>query len=1014
MTRVRALAALAALGGILGGLPWALVRFGQWPITGVPTGEQLSNLRDSVVSDTAVFGVLTLAAWLVWALFLLSFLVEARAALQGLQAPTLTFAGPVQRSARLLVATVLVGLTIHHSSPHAIALPTTSARVVTTPLDVVGEVSRPMPATAPPQESSSRTPAALPVAITVGPGDSAWSLAEAHLGDGMRWRELWHLNRNIVQPDGRTWSDPQIVRTGWQLQVPGMPDREQSAAPTTGEVHVVQRGDTLWDIAEDGLGDPHRYPEIFDLNVDDVQPDGHRLEDPDLILPGWELDLPTDPPAETSLSTPSETIGAEPDRPAFPTEPTPEPTPAPQTQPSASAPTDLAPTEAPPTTFASDGQPASADRSPGSSSSAALATTLAGVTGALAVGLALRIALLRRRRSVRGRRRSRALPQALAETESAVIAAADVPLVRWAGQELAQLIANLKRHRITGGPVAVEISEEAGIEVLWETPEPDAPTPWQAADGGWAWRLPYDPEADVPASELSSGIPALVTVGERQGRQLLIDLEAYGAITVDGPTDRVDAFLRSLALELASDDELADAYVIDVGLGAVVDHLDRLTRAPLNAAAEALDRAAASVKEALDATRVSNTFEARAGSTIPIEATVVVAGSLDADDIRRIFDCCAARSGVAVVAAGSGGTAPCHIQISEDGTAHLAPLDIAFSPVGVASETAQAIDQLLDALAGEPDVEMSEGAEVVDLRQFEAPSPSSPSDNGYRSGTDHQSTPPNRSAVGDNGPAEPPSAELFSKPARDPEDPQLLVRVLGRPAVPDRPDLGRRELVLTVYLACREGPVATSAVQDALWGGKPVETKTVWNVVGATRKVLGNLADGTPVLPAADRSHGGTLEIAPGVSTDLALLRSLVERASQASSSEAIDLLRTALDLVNGPPFDAVGYDWAYRDQNVAEASALIEQATEQLVDLALDATQIDVAREATVRGLRGLPGNEELYRCRMRVEHHAGNLAGVTAAYEELVTYLIDLETEPSPATASLYQDLVRPARRS
>ena len=531
--------------------------------------------------------------------------------------------------------------------------------------------------------------------------------------------------------------------------------------------------------------------------------------------------------------------------------------------------------------------------------------------------------------------------------------------------------------------------------------------------GGWAWRLSYDPEADVPASELSSAIPALVTIGERQGRQLLIDLEAYGGITVDGPANLVDAFLRSLALELASDDELADAYVIDVGLGAAVDHLDRLTSAPLDEAAEALNGAAASVKEALDATRVSSTFAARAGSTVPIEATVVVAGSLDAGDTRRLFECCAERSGVAVVAAGSEGTAPCHIQISNDGTARLTPLDIEFSPVGVANETAQAIDQLFDALSGEPDEEAGEGARVVDLRQFESSSPSSPSGNGHRSRTDHPSTPPNRSAVDDEGLAEPPSPKLFPEPAREPDDTRLLVRVLGRPAVPDRPDLGRRELILTVYLACREGPVPTSAVQDALWGGKPVETKTVWNVVGATRKALGDLDDGTPVLPAADRPRGGTLQIAPGVSTDLALLRDLVERASRASSSGAIELLRSALDLVNGPPFDAVGYDWAHRDQEVAEASTLIEQATEQLVDLALDATQIDVAREAIVRGLRGLPGNEELYRSRMRVEHHAGNLAGVTAAYEELVRYLTDLETEPSPATTALYQDLVRPARR-
>lgn len=104
---------------------------------------------------------------------------------------------------------------------------------------------------------------------------------------------------------------------------------------------------------------------------------------------------------------------------------------------------------------------------------------------------------------------------------------------------------------------------------------------------------------------------------------------------------------------------------------------------------------------------------------------------------------------------------------------------------------------------------------------------------------------------------------------------------------------------------------------------------------------------------------------------------------------------------------------WAHRDQDVAEACTLIEHATERLVELALDAALVDVARDAIVRGLRGLPGNEELYRCRMRVEHRGGNLPGVSAAYEELITYLADLETEPSTSTTALYQDLVRPVRR-
>jgi hypothetical protein len=165
-------------------------------------------------------------------------------------------------------------------------------------------------------------------------------------------------------------------------------------------------------------------------------------------------------------------------------------------------------------------------------------------------------------------------------------------------------------------------------------------------------------------------------------------------------------------------------------------------------------------------------------------------------------------------------------------------------------------------------------------------------------------------------------------------------------------------------------------------------------------------------MPPADRAKG-TLRISPGVSTDLALLESLVDRAVGAPSSAAIGLLREGLELVTGPPFDASGYDWAHRDQDVAQASMLIERAAQTLVDLALDAGLVDVARDAVMRGVRGLPGNEHLYRCRIRVEHHAGNLAGVTAAYDELVTYLADLETEPSPATTALYQELVRPVHR-
>lgn len=93
---------------------------------------------------------------------------------------------------------------------------------------------------------------------------------------------------------------------------------------------------------------------------------------------------------------------------------------------------------------------------------------------------------------------------------------------------------------------------------------------------------------------------------------------------------------------------------------------------------------------------------------------------------------------------------------------------------------------------------------------------------------------------------------------------------------------------------CRGRQVNASAVQDALWNGRAVQGKTVWNLVGRTRTALGTLPDGTWALPPADgtrRMKG----LDPAVTTDLAILRYLYEQAQNGSSSEAIGSLREAL-----------------------------------------------------------------------------------------------------------------------
>ena len=77
--------------------------------------------------------------------------------------------------------------------------------------------------------------------------------------------------------------------------IPAAGDSADPAADEQGDYTVV-RGDTLWDIADEQLDDPTRYPEIVQASDGITQPDGRQLTDPDLILPGWTLNIPDQDP----------------------------------------------------------------------------------------------------------------------------------------------------------------------------------------------------------------------------------------------------------------------------------------------------------------------------------------------------------------------------------------------------------------------------------------------------------------------------------------------------------------------------------------------------------------------------------------------------------------------------------------------------------------------------------------------------------------------------------------------
>ncbi|CAM5290132.1 membrane protein [Streptomyces spiroverticillatus] len=606
---LRAVCGLAVLAALVGGVPYVLLAVGHQP-TELTGGWQMLVRQDD---GTLFLVVLTLIGWAAWALFALSVLVEIVAVVRRRSTPRIKGLGGMQSLAGFLVGAILV------------LAPTAASAATATPAAAVTQSLNHDTAetAAAPAASVTRATATLRHTVT-SPTESPWDLAERFLGNGQRWKDLAALNPEVPAlaagdayvPQGTVIALPADARTDAPSSPPAQASTTtvsapQSAAGTSrtpaparapqadngraGEAYVVQPGDHLAKIAHERLGDADRWPELYEANKGEKQPYGHHFENPDLIYPGQQIDLPagatavppvspeaekkptpkptqpTDPapapPAPSASGGPTSgtdqgkgTGGAdrqqERDRAATPKTPPPTATPASPVPPQKSdSPEQTRPPQqagTPTPSASSAGAPSEQTGSETGQTVAAIGLAASGAVAAALVGTLASRRLLQRRKLRRGRKI--VMPQGRPAATEVLLRSVDASyelqlldaMVRTLGTHLAE------QERVLPALAAVRLGEQGALLYLEEPAEPAAP--FTALDEeGLQWWCPIDSEQLLDEDELREidpPYPALVPLGDdTQGGIVLVDLERIGVLHLVGGMRQ--QILRTLAIALA-------------------------------------------------------------------------------------------------------------------------------------------------------------------------------------------------------------------------------------------------------------------------------------------------------------------------------------------------------------------------------------------------------------------------------------------------------------------------------
>lgn len=1036
-------------------------------LLGIPTGLLLAGRQffPSLLTNPAhvwatlggnsakVFIALIAVAGLVlmvyaWIAFTLSVAVEIGARARRVHTPHLPTLGWAQALAGLVLGLILLASPATVSTAQAVTGPGPAQPVVTQSVAWTAAHTDATTRPAPPPTTSTSTGASVtsqvPVASTeavappeVGPsittvrGDSLWALAEAHLGDGMRWQQIAELNAGRVMADGLSFDTDRPLQAGWQLLLPAdatgaTTPAKTPSAPGAHDV-VVAPGDTLSEIAETYTGNARNWPELAAATAAVVQPDGHQLSDPDQIHVGWTVVVPGDattaaaapavqPPAPATSApapvAPAPNVAEAPPAPAAPQAPSEAPSAAPV--PSAATP---APAEPAPTSQTGQAPaPVEQDQSVPTPVTDTEVTAgwshldgLSAVGGLLAAGV---LAGLGHRRMVTRRRRRPgqrfACQDGFSPTELALRAAEDPATVQLLDAALRTWSA-----RCPGGPlpdvVGAVISEGTIMLLLAEPATPSSP--FVAGPSPTLWLLD---RTDTVAHDRTvvAPFPTLVTIGHTAaGENILIDLERAGAMTLDGEPEDVVDVLSAMAIELAGADWADHLDVTLVGLPTdVVTHLARGRLRHAGTVDEVLDRMARHHAEMVDALAdegAASAVDARVrhvADQVWVPEVLLTATPVTAAQQARLHAITAgANTNLAAVITTAPNTDGGHrmpgewvITVPTSGTTTVPVLG---ATVELQRLTRAARNALVADITATDDAELVEGPDAALI-------PAEPTD--IVTLTDLDTAP--------SDPTPEQQAEVATLLPMSPGAP--LVHVL-RP-VPYVAGVGEytgespeRVLELVVLMALRPG-LSRVQIADIMGDrgahGAPWADNTCRARLSQARAWLGTDASGADYVLRASQTGGYRMQ--PVVETSWAVFARLADRGLR-EGTQGLHLLDAALDLVGGDPLSGVPLDrydvfaaerqeWVNRIADVAHAASVRH--------LSVDARK---ARTAAAVGLGVDRANEALFRDLFRAEFACRNADGIRAAARRLRTEVDRLGVEMEAESIALLRELLDPHAR-